>query len=157
MYISMKWVFCLIFLISSIGSLIFINTTTDPLFLTEGEDIILSNDLFFQSPRDAVYINEINIKSDKLTVNISYGGGCKDHNFSLIGSNEYLESYPVRTSLLLSHQSNNDTCTAFFTQMLVFNLRTLKNNFQEMYPEYKGVLQLYVLGGQEVFTLEYSI
>lgn len=157
MYFSLKFLFGSALLIGSIGSLIFINIVTDPLFLIETEDIILDNDLYTEAPRDGVYIEEIFIHNNHLVVEFSYGGGCAEHFFSLIGSNEYMESYPVRTSILLSHQSNNDTCTALFTAKLGFSLMPLKNEFHTMYPEYAGPLKLSIAGGQEVFILDYDI
>ncbi len=157
MYLSLKMVFGSLLLLSSVGTLIFINIISDPLFLLESDDIILSSELYNNAPRDNVYINEIYIRNNKLAINISYGGGCKNHNFSLIGSNEYLESYPMRTSLLLSHQSNNDTCLVMFTRILAFNLDPLREYTLELYPGYKNTIKLFIEGGQEVFSLDYDI
>ncbi|MHA2054994.1 MAG: hypothetical protein ACW99F_15515 [Candidatus Hodarchaeales archaeon] len=157
MYLSMKMVFGSLLIISSMSTLIFVNMITDPLFLLESDDIILNKELYDSAPRDSVYINDVYIRNNHLLVNISYGGGCKDHNFTLIGSTEYLESYPIRTTLLLSHQSNNDTCLAMFTRILLFNLSPLKKDFQELYLEYTDTLLLRIEGGQEVFNLSYNL
>ena len=49
--------------------------------------VIIIDDIHYQSaPRDPITINNIQLHKDILRFNISYGGGCKEHEFQLIAT-----------------------------------------------------------------------
>lgn len=74
------------------------------------------------------------IENDTLRVRVSYTGGGKAHEFSLIAWNYFLESYPVQAEILLSHNANGDSCEAVIKKTLAFDLSPLKNEYRRMYP-----------------------
>jgi hypothetical protein len=73
------------------------------------ERIILANGIDPDYPvMDAYNVKNILLEGDILNIEISYSGGCKNHSFCLIAWNYFLESYPVKANLLLSHNANDD-------------------------------------------------
>lgn len=71
-------------------------------------------------------INKLSIEGDILTINISYSGGCKDHEFNLYGNEALMKSMPPKKSLFLEHLNNNDECEGWITQILKFDLTPIK-------------------------------
>jgi hypothetical protein len=128
----------------------------NPVLFLESDDIIISNSLYIIAPRDNVQINDATITGNKLVMNASYGGGCKEHEFRLIASDLWLESYPVQTHVLFSHNANQDMCEAYFTEQFIFNLSPLKERYQELYQEDSATIVLRIEGGKENFSINYS-
>ena len=78
-------------------------------------------------PNDAVIINEVEIMGDCLCVNVSYGGGCEDHEFSMGVVWPECGTPPVPPpALYLCHNANNDMCEAYITETVCFDLSLLK-------------------------------
>ena len=44
---------------------------------------------------DAYTINAATLRDGTLTINVSYGGGCETHEFTLVAEERFLESFPV--------------------------------------------------------------
>jgi hypothetical protein len=126
------------------------STNIDP------KEIFLSNSLFNSAPRDTFTIQQIKLEGDLLQINITYGGGCENHTFSLIGSDEYAESYPVQTSVLLSHDANEDPCEALLHKTLNFNLFPLALRYQELYQVNSDMITLHIVGGSEGESVNYN-
>lgn len=61
------------------------------------------------------------VENDWLMMKVSYGGGCREHDFNLwkLPPNA-LDPPPVE--LALSHNANKDMCDAYITRWLVFSL-----------------------------------
>ena len=70
-------------------------------------------------------IDSAAIEGGNLVLNVSYGGGCEEHEFELAWDGLVLESLPAQVSLQLYHNSNNDFCEAFLSETLVFDLSEL--------------------------------
>ena len=51
---------------------------------------------------DEYVLNTVMIKDDTLKINVSYSGGCKDHQFTLIASESFLESFPVQLPIFVA-------------------------------------------------------
>jgi hypothetical protein len=128
----------------------------NPILFLESDDIIISNSLYLIAPRDSIRINDATITGNKLVMNASYGGGCQEHEFRLIGSDLWLESYPVQTHVLFSHNANHDVCEAYFTEQFIFNLSPLKERYQELYQEDSATIIMRIEGNTENFSINYS-
>ncbi len=72
---------------------------------------------------DDFNIENSEIIGDSLILNVSYGGGCKQHIFSLYSNGSYLKSLPLQMELTLHHQANEDMCRAFLNQRLAFDIK----------------------------------
>ena len=91
---------------------------------------IVSNDEYQNAPRDQYTIENVKLILDTLVLNITYGGGCKTHEFALITTAMFMESSPVQVNILLSHNANNDACLTLFYETMAFNLLPLKETWQ---------------------------
>ena len=76
------------------------------------------------------------IHDSTLTISVSYSGGCKNHDFQLIGSKMIQKSLPPIRGIMLIHHSNNDDCRELIERDLKFNISNLK------YPNGDIVLKL---------------
>jgi len=105
---------------------------------------ILIDDVLFQNAKiDTYNITNTYIQGDTLEITLQYSGGCEEHEFNLIGTGEFLDlmqAEPVQTSILLSHNANNDLCEAFITEILFFDLTPLKNAWQQLYERGSGTM-----------------
>lgn len=97
------------------------------------------------------------IIGDTLFTRIIYGGGCEIHEIKLVAWNFFLESYPVKAKLLISHDSHGDLCKALITQYNKFDLSLLKYEYQSTYSSSSGIIILDILlsNGQSR-TLQYT-
>ena len=117
--------------------------------------IILDQTAYSNARQDSYNINNVTLEADILTIAVSYGGGCADHYFSLIGSTTFMESFPVQMNILLSHNANGDNCEAFFMKDLVFDLSPIKNLFQQSYSETSGTVILNLDGSNDSISYQF--
>lgn len=82
------------------------------------------------------------IEDDTLAITVSYSGGCEDHEFTLVASAEFAESYPVQLQVSLAHNGNGDLCRAYPTETYGFDLTPIKMLYQEAYQEDAGTVVL---------------
>ena len=156
MVVSPKIIIGLVILASITGSIFIAPVILNDLLYPSDSHVIIDKDLYNDAYRDPVTINDAKIIQNKLIFNISYGGGCQNHEFLLIGTGDYAESYPVQTQILLSHNSNNDTCLAFFTRLITFDLTPLKQHYQNVYNEGSATIVLHIDGGNGGISLNYT-
>ncbi|MFX0206444.1 MAG: NigD-like C-terminal domain-containing protein [Candidatus Hodarchaeota archaeon] len=119
------------------------------------QQILLDNSSYKNSPRDTVTFNNITLDKDLLTLEVSYGGGCRKHIFTLIGSNVFKESNPVRTDIVLSHNANDDPCEAWLTEKLHFDLSPLKKAYKDTYSVPSGSILIYLEGVENGILYEF--
>ncbi|MFX0183100.1 MAG: hypothetical protein ACFE95_08480 [Candidatus Hodarchaeota archaeon] len=119
------------------------------------QQIILDGSSYENAPRDNVTFNQISLNGDRLIIDLSYGGGCRNHNFSLIGSNVFKESNPVRTDIVLSHDANDDPCEAWLTEKLYFDLSPLKEAYQDAYLLSSGSIIILLEGAESEILYEF--
>jgi len=82
-------------------------------------------------PMDFYGVNEVEVLGEQLLINVTYGGGCEDHNFKLIMNNENpIDGGDQQIEMLyLSHNANNDVCFAqILEHHLCFDISNLLNN-----------------------------
>ena len=91
---------------------------------------------------DPYQLNAASIAGDTLSVSVSFGGGCRTHEFTLVASNVFLESDPVQLHASLAHEANDDLCRAWLTEDRDFDLTPLKRLFQNAYQADAGTLIL---------------
>lgn len=106
------------------------------------------------STGDPYVINEILINGNVLDINLSYSGGCATHAFDLFAPNSFLESSPPQTTLYLYHESNDDYCEAWITEVVSFDLQPLADLFADMYKSHHGDVLCNLHG--TAFSLHYS-
>ena len=88
-------------------------------------------------PMDEFGVNEIEVTEDELLINVTYGGGCENHDFIMIMHNQSPVDVGSQQNkiLSLSHDANNDVCYALILEHeLCFNISNIEN---------EGVLYFY--------------
>ena len=91
---------------------------------------------------DKFALNSATVDGDVLKVNLSYSGGCESHQFTLVASDSFLESFPVQLSIFIAHNANGDTCEAYPTEDYHFDLTQIKTMYQEAYRQEAGTIIL---------------
>lgn len=91
------------------------------------QPVTLTNDFssYARESSETQIINAVVLDST-LTLNVSYNGGCKDHNFQLLGSKMIQKSLPPIRNLMLIHNANNDDCRELIERELKFNISDFK-------------------------------
>ena len=91
------------------------------------------------------------INEDVLILNVSYGGGCKAHDFTLVvTSGVFRESNPVELQAIIAHNANGDSCEAWLTETYHFDLSALKAHYQKIYQTQAGTFGLRIKGIPEL-------
>ena len=72
------------------------------------------------------------------------GGGCEDHQLTLVVSETFLESFPVQLHTSLAHNANGDPCQAWLTESYRFDLTPIKKMYQEAYGQKAGTIILHL-------------
>ena len=66
-----------------------------------------------------------------LTVDVNYGGGCKDHEFELFMSPSIFgESFPAQANLWLRHNGNGDICRGLVSDKIEFNITAVIEQYR---------------------------
>ena len=84
---------------------------------------------------DPLTINWVRISDATLLINVSYSGGCQEHEIDLYTTSMVLLSNPPQKEYRLSHDANGDACEALITTELEFDLVPLRNAYQRAYDD----------------------
>ncbi len=98
---------------------------------------------------DEYTLNSVSITGDTLNVSVSYSGGCEIHQFTLVVSDTFLESFPVQLHAYLAHNANGDTCEGYPTDNYRFNLTPIKTLYQNAYRQEAGTIVLHLRDAPE--------
>ena len=82
------------------------------------------------------------IANDTLTLAVSYSGGCKRHDFTLVADSRLQKSDPVRLVMHLAHDANGDTCEAYPTESYRFDLAPVRALWARERGSGKAVVRL---------------
>jgi hypothetical protein len=97
-------------------------------------------------PHDAYTLETLAISGDTLRLDVSYGGGCRDHVFQLVISTTFLESEPVQARSVLAHDAQGDLCKALVHATLSADLTPLKQEWRRQYQKASGKIRLFLVG-----------
>lgn len=75
--------------------------------------------------QDPFNMQVLGLRADRLLINVHYGGGCQLHSFQLNWDGSIAKSPVPQITLELSHNRNGDTCKAYLSELLQFDLSTL--------------------------------
>jgi hypothetical protein len=116
-----------------------------PLSAAGAETIILAgpNDAW---PSDPLAIEAARIQGDTLVATITHGGGCRDHDYRVVASTAWMESFPVQVLARISHDAHADACRALLRRELRVSLAPLARAYREAYREASGSLVLRLTG-----------
>lgn len=109
-----------------------------------GPDIAVVTDCD-ESETDSYELNDAAIVGGKLSLTVSYSGGCTEHLFRVCWDGSFAESEPVRAYLQLQHDSQGDVCLAYPTEVLTVDLAPLREGLGTSSGE-----MILVVDGEEV-------
>ena len=92
------------------------------------------------------------ISGDTLTIDASYSGGCEAHEFQVCWDQSFAESAPVQVWLEVWHDGHGDSCEAYPTEPLSFDLGPLKQAWQDGYQQESGQITVHTDGGTVAYT-----
>lgn len=95
---------------------------------------------------DPYVVNSATIDGHLLTIEVSFGGGCRRHDFTLVFSETFRESDPVQLSAVLAHDANGDPCEAYLTESHVFDLTPVRMRYQKFYGLASAQVALQIAG-----------
>ena len=78
-----------------------------------------------ETPSDLIQITGVTISGNIMSIDVNYSGGCEEHNFQLIGSENIAKSLPPIRSIKLVHNANGDACRKLEERTLVFDISDL--------------------------------
>ncbi len=93
-------------------------------------------------PADAVTITSATVQGDSISLDVTYGGGCRDHSFALLANTAWMESYPVQVRVRLAHEGMGDRCKALLARTVRFDLSPLRSVYASSYGTATGVIRL---------------
>jgi len=64
----------------------------------------------FAKSSDAIQIDTVEVRGNILYIDVTYSGGCEEHDFEVIGSPMIAKSMPPIRAIQLVHHANGDTC-----------------------------------------------
>ena len=93
---------------------------------------------------DPYAVESATIEGNVLTLGVRYGGGCAQHQFSLVVSRGFRESIPVQTTAVLAHDAGGDNCRALKSEALSFDLTPLRDLYRADYRTQSGTIILHL-------------
>ncbi len=94
--------------------------------------LIITNELPETFQRDSFTLQNASLEGCLLTVDVSYGGGCKAHDFELFMSpSAFGESFPVQANLWIKHNGNGDSCRAQVSDKLKFDITAVVEQLRQ--------------------------
>lgn len=98
---------------------------------------------------DDYRLNSATIADSTLTVSVSYSGGCRKHQFTLILWDAAKMSDPVQLGVSIVHNANGDPCEAYPTEAYHFDLTPIKTKYQTTHQRKIGKVLLKLEGAPE--------
>jgi hypothetical protein len=108
--------------------------------MTAPASVVLGGD---QRHSDPFLLRSASVNGDVLAVEVSYSGGCRNHEFVLRAPRSFQTmSNSVLLEITLIHDAHDDACEAFLTDQLRFDLLPIKRLYQQTYGRDTGTVFL---------------
>ena len=101
--------------------------------------------------KDAVSLNSAEFIGDKLSLSVSYSGGCGEHSFTLYSSNVNITIFPPVVTTWLVHDGNGDLCEAYLTETIEFDVKDLIADYSSQF-----FVHVVPAGSSESIQVEYQ-
>lgn len=103
---------------------------------------------------DSYELGEVAIDGDALLITVSYSGGCAEHPFRVCWDGSFAESDPVQARFELQHESNDDPCEAYPTEVLRLPLASLRTTYNDAYASKAGSVSIRLDETTTLFTFD---
>jgi hypothetical protein len=135
--ISLTIVFLCVFLVSC---KLKINSVSSQEKSSKIKKVELIDGFAFSNKKTNYNIINAEVSENTLSIIVSYGGGCKIHEWALKGPSDFLKSLPPKKVLFLEHNSNGDICREVITDTLQFDVSQIKYPGKE--KDYTVIIKL---------------
>jgi hypothetical protein len=115
---------------------------------TEVKEVIVDQNFNLPENNADFSIDEMKIDGDILLIDVSYSGGCKDHDFKAYFNGMYIKTSPMKAKVFIVHTNNDDNCRALIKQTLRFNLKPVRSGD-------RGMLIIMLNNTEKTLTYEY--
>ena len=88
---------------------------------------------------DGYVLNSAQIAGDSMSLNVTYSGGCKPHEFILYMKPYFYNSDPMEADLYLHHNDYQDECQTEITEDIVFDLGPVAERYRDYYGHYDDI------------------
>lgn len=93
--------------------------------------------------KDVHFITASRVEKSNLFLSVTYSGGCKEHKFELVACKYFVrKANEIQADILLSHDSNSDSCKAIIKKELCFDLSPLKLEYHKFFQSTSGTIAL---------------
>ena len=93
--------------------------------------VMITNELPETFQLDPFTLQNVSLDGCLLTVDVNYGGGCKEHEFELFMSpSVFGESFPAQANLWLKHNGNGDICRGLVSEKLEFDITAVIEQYR---------------------------
>jgi hypothetical protein len=120
--------------------------TSAPLSAAGAGSIVLGDPDDSRWPADPLTIEAAQIKADTLVATVVHGGGCRDHEYQVVVSTAWMESFPVQVPAKISHNANGDVCKALLRREVRVSLAPLAQAYRDAYRQTHGSVALRLAG-----------
>lgn len=94
-------------------------------------------------PTDQFELNTAAVAGAVLTIKVSYGGGCRAHEFVLTVADAFpADAPPDELEMALTHEDNDDPCEAYPSEQLRFDLTPIRDRYRDSYGQDSGSVRL---------------
>jgi hypothetical protein len=111
-----------------------------------GENSVILTDEPERWRHDAYELVSARVEGDTLHVAVQYSGGCTSHEFALLVTPIFMESYPVQMAGSLAHDARADPCRALVGSRLAFDLSPIKTLYRQAYGVQSDTVHLNIRG-----------
>lgn len=88
----------------------------------EVESIIVQQGFVKPVTSDMFDMVKTSIEGNILTIEVSYSGGCNEHEFKLYFDGSYKKSLPPKADFMLTHDNKGDACRSIVDKTLKFDI-----------------------------------
>ncbi|MBW2258167.1 MAG: hypothetical protein JRI25_26700 [Deltaproteobacteria bacterium] len=111
--------------------------TPDPVSIYPSVEICSGTEI------DTYDLESFEIAGDEVDIGVMYSGGCANHGFTLCWDGSWSRSDPKIVNLDLVHDANGDTCEAWISDELTFDVHLIQEEILvDYYWEYRANLRL---------------
>lgn len=91
----------------------------------------------------ATWIDDVRVRDDQLVVDVSYSGGCAEHDFIICWPDQsFAESAPPQARLEVLHLTPGDPCDAVPSETVRFDLGPMRDAYREAFGGRGGEMLL---------------
>jgi len=84
---------------------------------------VMLAELTAEMPSDAFTLIDVHVDDmNKLHITAEYSGGCKPHEFKILGSKAILKSLPAQRPIVITHNANGDECRSIIREEILVDI-----------------------------------